>query len=180
MQKHNDDTIKTSDTVPYKNIPLTLFERVRKGYLRFYCERELETEENCNIWTALLWPQQHFFPVLLGSSTGDLGAQPLWDMFLIPASLQLVWSPTDWTSFAPSYIIIWRPLFLWASQFRTHSTRPRSRLYPDIPRPDAPVIYRCISYFDCLAGVNMLHLYIYIYNENFRKTIHQMFIHPYI
>ena len=31
-----------------------------------------------------------FFPVLLGCSTGDLGAQPLWDMFLIPASsLQL-------------------------------------------------------------------------------------------
>ena len=24
---------------------------------------------------------------------------------------------------------------------RTHSTRPRSRLYSDIPRPDAPVIY---------------------------------------
>ena len=24
---------------------------------------------------------------------------------------------------------------------RTHSTRPRSRLYPDIPRLDAPVIY---------------------------------------
>ena len=24
---------------------------------------------------------------------------------------------------------------------RTHSTRPRSRLYLDIPRPDAPVIY---------------------------------------
>ena len=24
---------------------------------------------------------------------------------------------------------------------RTHSTRPRSRLYPDIPLPDAPVIY---------------------------------------
>ena len=24
---------------------------------------------------------------------------------------------------------------------RIHSTRPRSRLYSDIPRPDAPVIY---------------------------------------
>ena len=34
---------------------------------------------------------QHFFPVLLGCSTGS---QPLWDMFLNPASsLQLVWSP---------------------------------------------------------------------------------------
>ena len=33
---------------------------------------------------------QRFFPVLLGCSMRGLGAQPLWDMFLIPASsLQL-------------------------------------------------------------------------------------------
>ena len=31
----------------YKNIPLTLFER-------FVCERELETEQNCNILTLTL------------------------------------------------------------------------------------------------------------------------------
>ena len=31
--------------------------------------------------------------------------------------------------------------FLWASQIALNSTRPRSRLYPDIPRPDSPVIY---------------------------------------
>ena len=28
--------------------------RVRKGYSRFYCERELETEKNCNILTPTL------------------------------------------------------------------------------------------------------------------------------
>ena len=48
--------------------------------------------------TATYWPHsyghQRYFPVLLGCSTGGLGAQPLWDMFLNPASsLQLVWSP---------------------------------------------------------------------------------------
>ena len=60
------------------------------------------------------------------------------------SDLQLVSTPTRLTScLHPSYIIIWRPFFfLRASQFRTHSTHPRSRLwYPDIPRPDAPVIY---------------------------------------
>ena len=31
-------------------------ERVRKGFSRFYCERELKTEQNCNILTPLLWP----------------------------------------------------------------------------------------------------------------------------
>ena len=46
-------------------------------------------------WPPLLWPQQRFFPVLQVCSTGGMGAQPHWDMFLIPASsLQLVWSPT--------------------------------------------------------------------------------------
>ena len=45
--EHNNDTIITSDTVFEKNIPLTLFERV-------VCERELETEQNCNILTLTL------------------------------------------------------------------------------------------------------------------------------
>ena len=55
MQNHNDDTIKTSDTILKKNIPLTLFERLRKDYERFYCVRgELKAEENCNILTRTL------------------------------------------------------------------------------------------------------------------------------
>ena len=64
-----------------------------------------------------------------------------------PASLEHVphssiFSPTNWTSCAPSCIIIWRPLFfLRASKLGLNSTSLRSRLYPDIPRPDAPVIY---------------------------------------
>ena len=36
-QNHNDDAIKTSNTFFFrKNIPLTLFQRVRKGYYMFY------------------------------------------------------------------------------------------------------------------------------------------------
>ena len=46
-------------------------------------------------WPPLFWLSQPFFPVLLGCSTGDLGAQPFWDMVLIPASsLQLIWTTT--------------------------------------------------------------------------------------
>ena len=64
-----------------------------------------------------------------------------------PASLghgphSSIFSPTDWTSCALRYIIIWRPLFfLRASQFCTQFNPSMIRLYPDIPRPDAPVIY---------------------------------------
>ena len=47
MQNHNDDTIKTSDRVPKKNIPLISSER-------FVCERELGTEQNCNILTPTI------------------------------------------------------------------------------------------------------------------------------
>ena len=41
------NTIITTSTLLLKNIPLTLFERV-------VCERELETEQNCNILTPTL------------------------------------------------------------------------------------------------------------------------------
>ena len=57
LQHHNDTIIKThAGRLLYKNIfvPLTLFVRVRKGYSRFYGERELETEHNCNILTPTL------------------------------------------------------------------------------------------------------------------------------
>ena len=55
MHNHNDDTIiKTSEDF-FKNIPLTLFER-------FVCERELETEQNCNILTPTLMAISVSFP----------------------------------------------------------------------------------------------------------------------
>ena len=96
-------------------------------------------------WPPLYWPWPRFFPILQGCSTGGLGAPPLWELVFSTASyLRLIWSPKSLAScLHRGYIIIWRPLFfLRASQFRTFSTLPRSRLwYPDIPRPDAPVIY---------------------------------------
>ena len=78
--------------------------------------------------------------------------------FSTASCLQLIWSPTDWLtpSLYPGYIIIWCPLFfLRASQFRTHSTRLRSRLYSSTGC--TCYLYRCISCSDSLAGseVNM-------------------------
>ena len=90
-------------------------------------------------------------------------------MYLIPASsLQLIWTSTaqsgvlrapsagcwfslphlisNWSNFLCTelYNCSTSTFFLWASQIALNSTRPRSRLYPDIPRPDAPVIYTCV------------------------------------
>ena len=64
MQNHND-TIMTSDTVLKKYIPLTLLERV-------VCERELETEQNCNILTPTLLA----ITVFLSCSPGLLNRGP--------------------------------------------------------------------------------------------------------
>ena len=165
MQKHND-AIKTSGHSSLENYTFHFIERV-------VCERELETEQNCNILTPFFWLSQPFFPALLGCSTGGLGPSlsaeswfpfqhlfsnsncsigcpegPLcWVLVLSTASyLQL----TDFLSSPGLYN--WSPstFFLWASQIALNSTHPRSRLYPDIPRPDAPVIY--ISAFPILTA----------------------------
>ena len=46
--------------------------RVRKGCVGFYCERELETEQNCNILTPHSYGRQRcVFLVLQGCSTGS-------------------------------------------------------------------------------------------------------------
>ena len=143
MQNHNDDTIKTSRHSSFEKYTSHFIERV-------VCERELETEQNCNILTPkLFWLSQPFFPVLLGCSIGGLGPSLSWDMVLIPpSSLQLIW-----TSCRRGYIIVLRPL---------NSTRRQSRPSPDLLISSTGCtcyLHRCISYFDSLAGseVNMQH-----------------------
>ena len=55
MQNHNDDTIKMSNTV--------LLEKYTSHFIeRFVCERELETEQNCNILTPTLVAISVSFP----------------------------------------------------------------------------------------------------------------------
>ena len=84
-------------------MPLTLLESV-------VCERELETEQNCNILTSTLLAIRAFLSRSPGLLNRGLGGPLCWVLVFSTAS---------------------------------HSTHPRSRLYSDIPRPDAPVIYTC-------------------------------------
>ena len=124
---------------------------------------ELEAKQNCKILTPTLMAITAFlFPFsclaqpgawglslsgtcssfhhLLSNcncSIGGPGAQPLCDMFLIQvSSLQL----TNFLS-SPGLYNCSSHTFLCASQIALNSTRPRSRLYPYIPRPDEPAIY---------------------------------------
>ena len=109
-----------------------------------------------------------FSPTDLNSncSIRGLGAQPLWDMFLFPASsLQLIWTPTVQSgargpSLSGCWFSLQRLISNWLNylctelynyyahssscerhNFALNSTHPQSRLYPDIPRLDVPVIY---------------------------------------
>ena len=79
MQKHND-AMKTSGPRSLEKYTSHFTERV-------VCERELETEQNCNILTPTLMAITAF----LSRTPGLLNRGFLWDMFLIPASLQLIW-----------------------------------------------------------------------------------------
>ena len=123
-------------------------------YTGALCERKLETEQNCNILTPTLLAITTFIsrsPWLLNRGPVSLGAGFLYRI-LSPTCLISNWLTS---SLHPGYIVIWRPLFfLRASQFPTHSTRPRSRLlYPDYSLTGCTCyLHRCISYFDGPAG----------------------------
>ena len=90
----------------------SLLEKYTSHFIdRFVCERELETEQNCNILIPTLLAITAFLsrsPVLL--NRGPEG--PLcWVLaFSIVSCHQRVWSPklTDFLS-SPSYIIVQRP-----------------------------------------------------------------------
>ena len=95
--------------------------------------------KDCNIFTPqLLWLTQPFIPVLMGCSSGDLGAQPL----LGHGSYSSIFSPTDLNFLSPGlYNNLSSTYFLRVSQFALRSTPRQSRSPPWYLRPDVPVIY---------------------------------------
>ena len=102
-------------------------------------ERELETEQNCNILNPTLMVIIAFLsrsPGLLNRGPGgpaSLGAGFLYRIISNSSGRQL-------TNFLCTELYNTH-LLLMSVTNHTHSTHPRSRLYSDIPRPDALVIY---------------------------------------
>ena len=94
--------------------------------------------KDCNILTPpqLFWLLQHFFPVLLGCSTGGLGTQPLRGH----GSHSSIFSPIDLNFLSLGlYNNLTRTYFLRASHL--HSIQP-VKVIPWYLRPDPPVIYQ--------------------------------------
>ena len=112
-------------------------------------------------WTELQYIDHHSsghssisFPFSWVAQSGAWRPSLCWDMVLIPASsLQLIW-----TSSRRGYIVIWHPPTS-CKRHNSHSIQPfDSQGYPLIPSTGCNCyLHRCISSFDILAGVNMLH-----------------------
>ena len=150
IQKYNDDTIMTSGHSSLEKYTSHFIERV-------VCERELETEQNCNIstTTTLLTITAFLFrsPGLLNRGPGGLGH----------GSHSSIFSPTDLNFLSPGlYNNLTSTYFMRASQFRTQFNPSTIKVAPDHPISSTGCtcyLHRHISYFDSLAGseVNMQH-----------------------
>ena len=128
--------IKTSEDF-FKKIYLSLYLKgSEKGYSRFYCVRELETKQNCNILTPTL------MAISVVSFLFSRAAQPgghsakcrLSLPYLVSNSsdLQLVSKLTDFLS-SPSYIIVQSPTqslewHVWSSSSRNNCHAVHSSL----------------------------------------------------
>ena len=132
QRRHNKD----------ERTPLTL--------LKGLCVRgSWRPNKDCNILTP-----QHFFPVLLGCSTGGLGAQPL----LGYGSYSSIFSSTDLNFLSPGlYNNLTSTYFLRTSRFGNNSIPGQSRSPPDI-FDWIHLLFTLVNFsFDSLAGseVNM-------------------------
>ena len=118
---------------------------------------ELETEQNCNILTPILLTIIAFLscsPMLLNRRPGgpaSLGAGSLYHIF----------SPTEWTSCAPIYIIVRRPTSF-CGRHKSHLFNPSTVkvIFWHSSTGCTCYLHRCISYFDSLDGseVNIEHI----------------------
>ena len=156
-------------------IPLTLFERV-------VCERELETEQNCNILTPTLLSITAFLsrssgllnwrpggPASLGAGFLYLILSPTttaqsgtWGPTLLGAGfLYRILCPTYWTSCPLSYIIVHHPPSS-CGRHKSHTFNPSTVkvIFWYSSTGCTCYLHRCLSYFDSPAGseVNIQHL----------------------
>ena len=117
------NTIKTSGH--------SSLEKYTSHLLKGLCERgSWKPNKDCNILSPqLFWISQLFFPVLLGSLTGGLRAQPL----VGHGSHSSIFSPTDLNFLSPGlYNNLTPTYFLRAPQFALNSTPRQPRSPPDI------------------------------------------------
>ena len=130
MQKHNDDTIKTSGHRSLEKYNSHFIRNGSKGLRKVLSVRGvLETEQNCIILTPNSSGYNSIsFPFSWAVQPEAWGPNLCWDMVLIPASS----SPSDLNFQSPGLYNNLMSTYLRVSQFALSSTRRQSRLSPDI------------------------------------------------
>ena len=103
----------------------------------------------------------------LSRSPGLLNRRPT---LLGAGFLYWILSPTDWTSCAPSYIIVWHPLSS-CGRHKSHSFNPSTVkvIFWYSSTGCTCYLHRCISYFDNPAGLEVDIQQKYVnFSNNFR------------
>ena len=155
MQKHIQHNKDERISVLSKNIPLTLFERVRKGYERYYLwEVSWRLNRSATYWSPNSSGYGSIsFPFSWAAQPGAWRPSLCWDMVLIPASsLQLIWTSCCRVynnNLTPTY-------FLRASHlYSIQPTHRQSRLSPDLLislTGCTCYLHRCISHLTAQPG----------------------------
>ena len=151
------NTIKTSGHSSLEKIYLSLylkgFERVMKGIISEMGVGNRTELQHIDPPPAQLFRlQQHFFPVLLGCSTGDPGAQPLLGHIFHSS----IFSQTDLNFLSPGlYNNLTSTYFLRASHLYSIQPPRQSRLSPDARislTAWTSYLHRCISHLTSRPG----------------------------
>ena len=119
------------------------------------CERELESEQNCNILAPNSYGYQRFFPVFLGCSTGGLESSLSGCWFSLPHLI------SNWLNFlCPElYNILRPPSSCGRHKLHSFNSSTVKVILCYFPTGCTCYLHRRISYFDRSAGseVNVQH-----------------------
>ena len=134
------------------------------------CERWVEDwTKTATYWPLLFWLWQHFFPILLGCSTGSWGPSFYWVLFSLPELEH--WLQTlifNWSKLpvALGYITIRLPPAS-CERHISHSIQPvDSQGYPLISSTGFTCyLHKCISHLTAWPGWRSI-CYTYIYGSN--------------
>ena len=100
---HNDTIInRRRETSLEKYIRLTLFVRVQKGYSRFACERELETEQKLSYFDPIVMTVNVVSFLFFDAQPEAQGPLCCVIAFFIASYPHLLWTPTHQGLKAPS------------------------------------------------------------------------------
>ena len=166
MQKHNDDTIKTSR---HSSLEKYTSHFSRKSYERYYLwEVSWRLNRTATYWSPNSSGYKSIsFPFSWAAKPGAWGPSLCWDMVLTPASsLQLIWLPV-----APGlYNYLTPTCLLWASHL--YSIQPvDSQGYCLISSTGCTCyLYRCISHLTAWPGQSQYVTF--LLKQKFLKQIH--------